>query len=156
MENTSNNTSLDTGEKTLAKNETAISFRKKDEHRFDADDAENKYTIRSESMLTNEMFDVLYIFLMLITCLVFLLCIVFNFAIMPLLSGYEKMKPETVISSSLNFVLFINICLLLIVRKKPEGKVIIFTLAVLLDGIIIGFTLANILRLLLYGLPSID
>lgn len=113
---------------------------------------------RYQSQNTVQMLDMLISFIILLSfaialsVMVFLLVMIPRQFLDPLDVDNAELKPEMVALTTMEFVLFVTTCLLVAVRKMPEGKVVVYSITLLMNGVLVGFTLATIFRKLIKGI----
>jgi amino acid transporter len=116
---------------------------------LDDDHELRKMRDRLSDTSTVEMLDVLVKFVFVMTVITGLVVGVYMAVYFPRQETWDKLKPEAVVISCIETMLIVCGALLFIVRRRPEGKVIIYSIVLYIDGCLSGFTLFVIFRTLI-------
>ena len=113
---------------------------------------------RYQSQSTINMLDMLISFVLGTSCLVFIVVLCYliaitqkGFHLLPNSGEEPELRPEIVAMITMEAVVVGLSCLLFKTRKMPEGKVVVFMIAISVNNLLLGFALNTVFRTILKG-----
>jgi hypothetical protein len=120
----------------------------------DEDSAASRMRNKNNDRKTAEMHDTMARFWMWIAFMEIIAVGGYMIVAFPHHDQWEKQKPQAVAIIVMEILLLISTTLLWCVNQKPEGKVVVLHGVLLIQGLLSGFTLSGIFKLLMTGLSE--